>query len=53
VVVGNGRFHTATLVSSDVLLRAAPITVGGETVGLLFGVPISGYHYNTSRFRLS
>jgi signal transduction histidine kinase len=36
VIVGNGRFHAATLVSSDVLVRATPITVGGEMVGLLF-----------------
>jgi signal transduction histidine kinase len=35
VVVGNGRFRDATVVSRDVLLRATPITVGGKTVGLL------------------
>jgi two-component system, OmpR family, sensor histidine kinase BaeS len=36
VVVGNGRFRAATVVSSDALSGATPITVGGETVGLLF-----------------
>ena len=35
VVVGNGRFRAATVVSPDVLVRATPITVGGETVGVL------------------